>query len=956
MRLVYPAPLLSYAAPYTAQCFQNALRFHRALWSFSPSEPVVVILDDAGDYSNAGVWAAPRNSLVFHIAPNSFVYETAPANERINFTMNHEVMHVVAVDQSAGSDRLFRTLFHGKVRSTDEHPESMLYEYLTMPRRSSPRWFHEGIAVFCETWMSGGYGRAQGPWDEMVFRSMVRDSSHFWDPLGLESEGTRVDFQAGVNSYLYGTRFMDYVAWQYGTDSLRAWVSRQPGSRRYFSTQFRHVFGKSLTDAWHDWVGFEHAFQRANLDSIRRYPITPTHDLGGGALGSVSRSWVDSATRVIYVASQGRGSLAHISAIPLDGGRPRTLTEIKGPTLYQVCSLAWDPDRRRLYFTTDNNDWRDLRVLDPATGRTRMLIHEARIGDLAYRRQDATLWGVRHFNGYSTVVQLIPPYRGFHAVASFPFGRDVYDLDISPDGRWLSASMAEISGRQSLRLFDLEQLAAGDTTSRELHDFGASIPNGFTFSPDGRYLYGSSYYTGVSNIWRYDLARDSMDIVSNTETGLFRPMALGGDSLVVFRYTGAGFVPAVIEARPLTDVSAIRFLGADLVEKRPELRAWRVPSPATVPIDSIARKPFWYPSYTSMRPSAIYPVVESYKGRTSEGLRVNVSDPVELHDLDINATYSPEPGLPTDERMHMLAMFRKYNLDARFKYNPASFYDLFGPTKVARKGRGASLEWTRNIIRDKPRTLDLTASASGWAGLERLPDFQNVATSAGFDKLVTSDVTLSYKHTRASIGAADYEKGHLLRLEFSANTVRFSGLGGTRWRTFPFAMAGVDVGTPLPLRNASAWLHAAAGGSNGDPTQPFATTYFGSFGNNVVDHGEPKRFRDYTSLPGFEIDQVAGRTFSRAQLELDLPALRFERIGTVAFYASWARLSLFATALATDPDRRDARATWGDLGAQVDMRFQLLALQPLTLSFGAARASRRGGPSRNEGMISLKVL
>src|SRR5207247_1237548 len=130
--------------------------------------------------------------------------------------------------------------------STDEHPESMLYEYLTIPRRSSPRWFHEGIAVFCETWMSGGYGRAQGPWDEMVFRSMVRDSSHFWDPLGLESEGTRVDFQAGVNSYLYGTRFMDYVAWRYGTDSLRTWVSRQPGSRRYFSTQFRHVFGKSL--------------------------------------------------------------------------------------------------------------------------------------------------------------------------------------------------------------------------------------------------------------------------------------------------------------------------------------------------------------------------------------------------------------------------------------------------------------------------------------------------------------------------------------------------------------------------------------------------------------------------------------------------------------------------------------------------------------------------------------
>ena len=40
-------------------------------------------------------------------------------------------------------------------------------------------------------------------------------------------------------------------------------------------------------------------------------------------------------------------------------------------------------------------------------------------------------------------------------------------------------------------------------------DFGPSVPSGFVFSPDGRYLYGSSYYTGVSNIFRYDLAAGS---------------------------------------------------------------------------------------------------------------------------------------------------------------------------------------------------------------------------------------------------------------------------------------------------------------------------------------------------------------------------------------------------------------------------------------------------------------
>ena len=36
--------------------------------------------------------------------------------------------------------------------------------------------------------MAGGYGRAQGAYDEMVFRAMVRDKARFYSPLGLESE------------------------------------------------------------------------------------------------------------------------------------------------------------------------------------------------------------------------------------------------------------------------------------------------------------------------------------------------------------------------------------------------------------------------------------------------------------------------------------------------------------------------------------------------------------------------------------------------------------------------------------------------------------------------------------------------------------------------------------------------------------------------------------------------
>src|SRR5439155_1963688 len=176
-------------------------------FGYTPSEKVTVFLNDFADYSNAAVWGAPRNTMMMHLAPPNFVYETGPSNERVNFLMNHELAHVVTLDQTTGIDSMLRRAFFGKVRENSDHPESILYGFLTIPRRAAPRWHREGTAVFMETWMSGGLGRAQGPYDEMVFRSMVRDGAHFYDPLGLESEGTKVDFQVGVNSYLYGTRF-----------------------------------------------------------------------------------------------------------------------------------------------------------------------------------------------------------------------------------------------------------------------------------------------------------------------------------------------------------------------------------------------------------------------------------------------------------------------------------------------------------------------------------------------------------------------------------------------------------------------------------------------------------------------------------------------------------------------------------------------------------------------------
>jgi hypothetical protein len=956
LRLVYWAPAHSFIVPWAARCFENAYRFHAATLGWTPSEKVTVILDDTADYQNAAAWANPRNGILVHLAPANFVYETGPANERVHFAMNHELAHVATLDQATGRDAFFRTLFRGKVRETSEHPETILYGWLTVPRRAAPKWHREGTAVFFETWMAGGLGRAQGPWDEMVFRAMVRDSVPIYDPLGLESEGMKTDFQAGVNAYLYGTRFSTWLANRYTPAQFVDWVSRKPGSRPRYAGQFKNVFGTSLTSAWREWVADEERFQRANLDSIRRYPVTGWRDLSSRPLGSVSRAFVDSAGGVVYGAVFYPGRVASIMAMSLAGGPAKALAEVRGPALYFVSSLAWDPHSRTLFYTTDNDGWRDLCALDPATGRSRRLIKEGRIGDLAFNRADSSLWGVRHFNGISTLVRIPKPWTEWHQVVSFPYGRDVYDLDVSPDGQYLVGSMGEVTGSHALHLWETGRLGAGDTTSRVLQDFGSSIPTNFVFTPDGRAVVGSSCYTGVSNVFRVNLENPTLEILTNAETGFYRPIPIGNDSLIVFRYAGGGFVPAVVEGRPLQDVSAITFFGERTVARHPVLRSWTTPSPATFPIDSLQPREGRYRALGLMRLNSIVPMVEAYKDLPTFGVVANFADPLSIHQFTLGGSYSPHSTVPDDERWHVAADWKHGPWDAKLRWDRASFYDLFGPRKISLKGFGGGVAWSRTLLREAPRQIDLRIGLAGYTGLERLPGNQNVAIGTGYEQILSHDVALTGRNTRSSLGAVDAEKGWKWSLGYAVNGVHFTGGGVDEWRRFPSVDASADLGVPLGLPHASLWLRTAGGWADGARDEPFANFFFGGFGNNWIDYQEVKRYRDPYSFPGAEIDAIAGTRYGKAMLDLNLPPIHFSRFGTPSLYASWLRMSVFTSAVVTNPDAPDWRRKVANVGVQADLRLQLFTAQPLTLSGGYARAFEEDFEPTEEWMISLKIL
>ena len=96
-------------------------------------------------------------------------------------------------------------------------------------------------------------------------------------------------------------------------------------------------------------------------------------------------------------------------------------------------------------------------AVDVKTGEERMLIEHARIGEIVFNPVDRSLIGVRHDEWPRDAGSHSPPVQRLDRVHTFPYGVVPYDLDISPDGRLLSASVSEVNGDQFLRVWELGQ-------------------------------------------------------------------------------------------------------------------------------------------------------------------------------------------------------------------------------------------------------------------------------------------------------------------------------------------------------------------------------------------------------------------------------------------------------------------------------------------------------------------
>ena len=290
----------AHLVPQLFHSAETALTTLKKLFNYSPSEKIIINTYDAYDYGYGAATSVPQNFIRLEIEPMEPGYESIPYNDRFQWIISHELVHIVVNDHSSNVESFAKSLF-SKVVPEQIQPLTIIYSLLTNYNRYTPRWHQESIAVFLETWMNGGYGRTMGSFDEMYFRSLVLDNQDFPSEIELDTKTSHNSFLLETIFYIYGSRFASYLTLKYGPEKLIKWFKTEPGEfYQNFASKFFDIYKADMISAWNEFINFEKDFQKSNIQKLKSYPQTEVKRLSKENFGWITQPYLDKSGNNVF--------------------------------------------------------------------------------------------------------------------------------------------------------------------------------------------------------------------------------------------------------------------------------------------------------------------------------------------------------------------------------------------------------------------------------------------------------------------------------------------------------------------------------------------------------------------------------------------------------------------------------------------------------------------------------
>lgn len=934
----------AHLVPHILNSAETALQRLRELFSYSPSEKIIINTYDVNDYGAGSATSVPHNYIWLDLEPVEPGYEHLPYNERLQWLLSHELVHIVVNDLATNAEERSRSIF-SKVPPEQIQPLSVFYSLLTNYGRYTPRWHQEGIAVFLETWLSGGFGRTMGSFDEMYFRSLVAEGKEFPNDIRLETEVPHSSFLVETGYYLFGGRFATYLSLKYGPEKLLEWYTASATDFYVsFTQKFQRVFNMEFDSAWQEFIEAERKFQLENIAKLETSPITELKRLSGKPIGAVSQAHLNAGGDLLYWGEHRPHHLAAIQQFSRSALTSQEITTLPTPSLFQVSSTAYDAAAERLFFTTKNNQlYRDVWMLDVLTGKKRLLFENSRVGPLSVSPSTHDLWGIRHSGGAAVLVLSRFPYDSLQNLIYVDVGTEMQGLSVSPSGELLAATLHMANGDQSIVVTRCDQIKSGRPASYEIiSDLGS--PENPSWNPDNKTVYWNAYTNGVSNIFKKHVDSSRVEAVTHTRIGLFKPLYVSDDSLFAFEFSTEGFYPVMLSSNLAERLPAIKYLGQQVYEKFPQVGKW-VLNPISEPVNPVSTsQTTLYNGFDHLKVVSLLPVITGFQSKKVVGLFAHISDPILNHDLIVETGISPFGEKSQRQEFHLKL---KYDYRKEFEfgwdYNAPDFYDLFNARKRSMPGSKIRFGNTHYWIYDNPHKLKQQSEIALYTNVGLINDNRVRVSQSDF---FVAQTNINSQSLRRTIGSSDFESGN----EYTATTMLFAS--NPKDPQFGLQLYA-DFGRFMTVGAQHNVLHVSLAGGYHWKNDRLRQSrfYFGGFGNRALENIAVKQFRKTFRFPGVPIYSLGSDRFAKLLVENNFPPIRFANAALGQHFLNHVDASLFSQVLVSNHKQ------WLgiDVGIQANLVIKHWFNLESTLSAGVARAWLQGTPS-DEWFISYKLL
>lgn len=490
---------------------------------WEPKGRTHLILTDHVDVSNGSATPFPRNRIEIYVSapggdPSSPI---SYYDDWLELVIVHEYAHILHLDQARGIPRALRSVL-------GRNP-------IAFPNEWSPLWMIEGLATFIESELTAA-GRVKGTFGEMVLRAAAIEDR--W-PSEAQASGLTPYWPGGASRYLFGSKFLAWIARKHGTEALARYFNEYSGRLIPYlhDRNAQVVFGKSISELWEEWSREQKAAYDAELARLRGEGLTQPERLTRLGYETKYPALSPDGTRIAY-GHRGPFERATIRILEL-----ATRRDVAAFDVNSLSALSWSPDGKALAFSQleyvgSFSILSDLYVWKSGgkTAAVQRITRGARLKDPAFA-DERTLIAVENRGGRNRLVSVDIDSGAVRVLVEADDETQFSEPDVHGD----TIAVAEWKdGRIDVVTYT--------RTGARIANLTAGLPRSANASPrftdDGDAVVFMSDVTGIPNVFVSDAG--GVRRVTNVAGGAFFPV-LRGSRVFFAEYHAGGFDVAVAE-------------------------------------------------------------------------------------------------------------------------------------------------------------------------------------------------------------------------------------------------------------------------------------------------------------------------------------------------------------------------------------------------------------------------